>query len=169
VPEGVLCQVAAVKYGVNVRGLSPNSMTFAMPRDYYGRFDEGSPAPLLKRYARRQRDHRVDEGSRYSTVEDFESHDLLVFKSKEPEWDAEAETWRVNLGHRVTEGSLRNFALVPDPEDPEMASEFGRHAYVRFGMVTKARYAFDFRSPLSVVQAFALCVTTFLDKLLAKS
>mgnify|MGYP003695148745 FL=1 len=57
--------------------------------------------------------------------------------------------------------------LVIEQDNAELVSEFGsKIPLLRFGKISKDRYALDFRYPLSPVQALGIALTTFASKLM---
>lgn len=63
----------------------------------------------------------------------------------------------LNFNGRVTMASVKNFQLVsPDDHDTVV---------LQFGRVDKDRFTMDYQAPLSPLQAFSICLSSFDYKL----
>ncbi len=60
----------------------------------------------------------------------------------------------LNFNGRVTMASVKNFQLV-DSSDPT------EQVLLQFGRVQKDKFTMDFSHPLSVFQAFSICLSSF--------
>lgn len=83
--------------------------------------------------------------------------ELVVMRNKPPRWNSELNAYCLNFNGRVTEASVKNFQLVTDDN----------HNYVilQFGKCGDATFTMDYRWPMSALQAFAICLTSFDHKL----
>ena len=100
-------------------------------------------------------------------MEVIEQADILVLKTMSPEWSEELQAWTLNFNGRVKMPSKKNFILSVDPENDSLVHEFGAKTVIlRFGKVTKDRFALDCRNPLSPIQALAIALTSFAKKLI---
>lgn len=69
------------------------------------------------------------------------------------------QCWCLNFYGRVTLASVKNFQLVEEDDDEN------QKPLLQFGKVGSDVFTMDFRRPLSAVQAFAICLSTFDFKL----
>ena len=108
-----------------------------------------------------------EQTSKYNAVEQVEQAQLLILDTKQPEWSAKLNAWTLNFSGRVKQPSKRNFMLVIQQDDQALVNEFGqKKPLLRFGKISKDRYALDFSYPLSPVQAMGIALTTFAQKLM---
>ena len=108
-----------------------------------------------------------EQTSKYNAVEQVEQAQLLILDTKQPEWSANLNAWTLNFSGRVKQPSKRNFMLVIQQDDQLLVNEFGqKKPLLRFGKISKDRYALDFSYPLSPVQAMGIALTTFAQKLM---
>jgi tubby and related proteins len=86
----------------------------------------------------------------------------LVLKNKAPRWHEQLQCWCLNFRGRVTVASVKNFQLVAsvDPFLDIPAAEQEK-VILQFGKIGKDIFTMDYRYPLSVFQAFAICLTSF--------
>lgn len=82
---------------------------------------------------------------------------LQTLVNKKPKWDASQRGHVLNFEGRVTQSSVKNFQLVAQGCD-EVCLQFGR--------VGKDKFTMDVRYPLSLFQAFGLCIAC-MDKKIA--
>ncbi|CAD7698850.1 unnamed protein product [Ostreobium quekettii] len=83
--------------------------------------------------------------------------DLVIAKNKTPKWNDQLNAYCLNFKGRVTEASVKNFQLVPE-DDQE-------HVVLQFGKIGEDTFTMDFMWPMSALQAFAICLTSFDSKL----
>ncbi|XP_057793814.1 tubby-like F-box protein 5 isoform X2 [Salvia miltiorrhiza] len=86
----------------------------------------------------------------------------LILKNKTPRWHEQLQCWCLNFRGRVTVASVKNFQLVAvgDPSENAPAPEQEK-VILQFGKIGKDIFTMDYRYPLSVFQAFALCLSNF--------
>lgn len=77
--------------------------------------------------------------------------------NKPPKWNDAVGAYVLNFNGRVTMASVKNFQLV-NPEDQE-------RVVLQFGRVDKDLFSMDFQYPLSPLQAFSICLSSFDYKL----
>lgn len=73
-----------------------------------------------------------------------------------PDWDADLEAYVLNFNGRVTEASIKNFIIVDEGTDK---------VRMLFGRVAKNVFNLDIHYPFSVLQAFAVVLSSFDRKL----
>jgi tubby and related proteins len=77
--------------------------------------------------------------------------------NKPPQWHDELGAYVLNFNGRVTMASVKNFQLVHDEDEETVLLQFGR--------VDKDRFTMDVCWPLSPLQAFGICLSSFDNKL----
>lgn len=80
-----------------------------------------------------------------------------LYQNKPPKWNEQIGAFVLNFNKRVTQASVKNFQLT-SADDPDTV-------YLQFGRVGKEEFNMDFRYPLSPFQAFAICLSSFDNKL----
>eukprot|EP00049_Salpingoeca_infusionum_P010192 m.172247 g.172247 ORF g.172247 m.172247 type:complete len:388 (+) comp14574_c0_seq1:550-1713(+) len=85
------------------------------------------------------------------------TQNLVELRNKKPQWIKETGAYVLNFHGRVTEPSVKNFQLVSET-DPE-------YIVLQFGRVDKHEFTMDFRYPMSAVQAFGICLSSFDNKI----
>ena len=63
----------------------------------------------------------------------------------------------MTLKGRVTEASVKNFQLVADNDH--------NHVILQFGKISKNVFTMDYQWPINALQAFAICLSSFDNKL----
>ena len=86
-----------------------------------------------------------------------ESEDMIVYQNKSPAWNEQLGAFCLNFNGRVTEASVKNFQLVETDESDDIVCQFGK--------VNDSEFTMDFKWPMSAIQAFAVCLTSFDGKL----
>lgn len=81
----------------------------------------------------------------------------VYLTNKKPRWNDQVGAYVLNFNGRVTMASVKNFQLVL-PDDHETV-------ILQFGRVGKDSFTMDFRFPISPIQAFAVCLSSFDGKL----
>jgi len=82
---------------------------------------------------------------------------VIQLKNKTPRWNEALNAYCLNFSGRVTEASVKNFQLVTDM-DPD-------NVVLQFGKLTDSCFTCDFMWPLSPLQAFCICLSSFDHKL----
>ncbi|KAG2439214.1 hypothetical protein HXX76_004576 [Chlamydomonas incerta] len=143
--DGQREELGAVTYQYNVLGTrGPRKMMAAIPGvDGSGRrmFNpSGDADTILERLKHRK---GLEE--------------LVVMGNKPPRWNDELNAYCLNFNGRVTEASVKNFQLVSDDNH--------NHVILQFGKVGKDTFTMDYQWPISAFQAFAICMSSFDNKL----
>ena len=176
-------ELGVVLYETNVTGRVPNSLRALVPRWDEQYMDTEQTAKLVERWQTLKATTKLEkrklsdkllgrkitkeQKTQYAAVEQVEQAQLLIMETKKPEWSAKLNAWTLNFAGRVKEPSKRNFMLVIQQDDESLMAEFGqKKPLLRFGKVSKDRYALDFSYPLSPVQAMGIALTTFAQKLM---
>ena len=68
------------------------------------------------------------------------------------------KSYCLNFAGRVTHASVKNFQLVDEDDERE-------DVLLQFGKVGKDVFTMDYAYPMSALQAFAICLTSFDNKL----
>ncbi|GFR43754.1 hypothetical protein Agub_g4866 [Astrephomene gubernaculifera] len=138
-------ELGAVTYQYNVLGTrGPRKMMAAIPAvDGSGRrlFQATGEADCILERLKHRRG--LDE--------------LVVMGNKPPRWNDELNAYCLNFNGRVTEASVKNFQLVSDDNH--------NHVILQFGKVGKDTFTMDYQWPISAFQAFAICMSSFDNKL----
>lgn len=79
--------------------------------------------------------------------------DIQFLINKPPRWNEQVGAYVLNFNGRVTMASVKNFQLV-DPDDQEPV-------LLQFGRVGKDMFTMDYQWPLSPLQAFCVCLSSF--------
>ena len=88
---------------------------------------------------------------------DKQMRNLTALINKPPRWNEQVGAYVLNFNGRVTMASVKNFQLVtPDDHDAVV---------LQFGRVGKDLFTMDYQYPLSPLQAFAICLSSFDYKL----
>jgi tubby-related protein 1 len=87
-----------------------------------------------------------------------ECEGLVVLRNKAPKWNEALNAYCLNFNGRVTEASVKNFQLVAAGDD-------GVVPVLQFGKVSDTTFTCDFTAPLSPLVAFAMCLSSFDNKL----
>lgn len=77
---------------------------------------------------------------------------LMSMSNKAPKWNEKVNAYVLNFNGRVTLASVKNFQLGSE-EDDKVVLQFGR--------VAKDKFNVDFSWPLSPLQAFSICLSSF--------
>jgi hypothetical protein len=95
----------------------------------------------------------------------------MSLKSKTPEWNQEHGCWSLDFKGRATMASIHNFQLVldsstqgPTVDHAAAATQLdhpSEKVVLQLGKVAKGVYQVDFCSPVSALQAFSICLTSF--------
>jgi hypothetical protein len=171
-------QLATMLYKTNVSGGDPNAFTTILPR-YDEEYLEGEQVEslinrhkLLKKKRSSLGQSMMDKLRRkkdlaYGSVEQREEAELIILQTQKPIYSEELQAYTLDFDGRVKMPCKRNFILSVDSENLRLVNEFGEGAtLLRHGKINEDRYCLDYRYPLSPVQALAISVTSFADKLL---
>merc|ERR1712070_1012019 len=142
----VRCELGAVLFQYNVLGTrGPRKMTAMIPE-----LDEKGNRTVFK---------PVDENDgvleRYK--EKGETEGLVVMRNKPPKWNEQMQAYCLNFHGRVTHASVKNFQLVDENDKDTIILQFGK--------VGKDTFTMDYQYPISALQAFSICLTSFDNKL----
>jgi hypothetical protein len=91
----------------------------------------------------------------------------LSLKSKAPEWNQERRCWSLDFKGRATMASIHNFQLLVSSSDSATSSNSAaanpdhQRVVLQMGKVGKGIYLVDVFSPLSALDAFSICLTSF--------
>ncbi|ORZ33683.1 tubby C-terminal-like domain-containing protein [Catenaria anguillulae PL171] len=82
---------------------------------------------------------------------------LLKLHNKSPQWNEETHSYVLNFNGRVTVASVKNFQVVHAHDLDYIIMQFGR--------ADEGTFSMDAQYPLSPVQAFGICLSSFDAKL----
>jgi tubby and related proteins len=157
-PEGVpvLCcavEHAAIVYETNVLGRVPNAMTVVIPK-----IDSNSKdAPDGQDYVPPHHRCELKKGLAKYYAKKSETR-VIRMKTRQPIWSDEVDAWTMDFHGRVKLASKKNFQLI-DVNKPD-------ETLMLFGKVTKNHFSLDYKMPLTVVQALAVALSSFADKMM---
>ncbi|KAL4452633.1 hypothetical protein ABPG75_008295 [Micractinium tetrahymenae] len=140
------CELGAVLYQPNVLGTKgPRKMTVLIPK-----LDSSGSRPA-----------GAAPGSEAETLlGQYKSYSLsscVVLRNKPPRWNQAMSAYCLNFGGRVTQASVKNFQLVSvDNMD---------RTILQFGKVAGDAFTMDYCYPMTALQAFAICLSSFDSKL----
>ena len=86
-----------------------------------------------------------------------DTDDMIVYQNKSPAWNEQLGAFCLNFNGRVTEASVKNFQLVEADESDDVVCQFGK--------ISDNEFTMDYKYPMSALQAFAVCLTSFDGKL----
>ncbi|OMJ69363.1 hypothetical protein SteCoe_32927 [Stentor coeruleus] len=85
-----------------------------------------------------------------------ETKEMIKFKNLAPKWNERTECYTLNFYGRVSRASAKNFQLVM-PDDQETI-------YLMFGKIGTESFHLDYRSPISMYQAFCIALASLARK-----
>lgn len=138
-------ELAAICYGSNVLGMKgPRKMTVLIPalKENSSRVPwrpSSSSDTLIAR-------HQANDNS-----------NLVSLHNKAPVWNEETRSYVLNFHNRVKQASVKNFQLV-HPDDLD-------YIILQFGRVSEDVFTMDFQYPMCMLQAFAIALSSFDNKL----
>jgi tubby-related protein 1 len=94
-----------------------------------------------------------DAESMSRLIDNKEMTGIISLENKAPTWNAQVGAYVLNFYGRVTRASVKNFQLV-DVEDPS-------RIILQFGRVEDEVFTMDVRWPMSIRQAFSICLSSF--------
>jgi len=142
--DAVRKELGAVMYQANVLGnKGPRQMTVVVPsfegdcHDFQPMNDKDS---LLAHYKGHTR-----------------MRDWVKLENKKPNWNRQVGAYVLNFNGRVTLPSIKNFQLISEDNED--------YIILQFGKVGKDAFTMDYQWPMSALQAFAICMSSFDPKL----
>nr|XP_012317838.1 tubby-related protein 2 [Aotus nancymaae] len=138
-------ELGAVCYDTNALGfLGPREMIVVLPEtDSQNQIISVQPL--------------TEQESLLSRIQRGDNQGLLVLHNKTPSWNHKNRVFVLDFHGRVTMTSVKNFQIM-HPKDPE-------RLVLQFGRVAPDTFTMDFGFPLSPLQAFAICLSSFNVKL----
>lgn len=82
---------------------------------------------------------------------------LCMFENRQPKWNEDLGSYVLNFNKRVNLASVKNFQLVKPNNEEEIFLQFGKSSNDEFIM--------DVQWPMSLFQAFAICLSSFDSKI----
>ena len=137
-------ELAYIQYESNFLGSrGPRKMYITIPKidETTGNYIEQRPLKTEDSLAERTK-------SSSNRLDNF-----LSLMNKPPAWNAAVGAYVLNFNGRVTEASVKNFQLV-DKEDID-------HVILQFGKCGKDKFTMDIKYPMSPLQAFGICLSSF--------
>lgn len=138
-------ELGCIAYGYNVLGTrGPRKMTACIPAV------DANGTPLFRPTS--ETDTLIDRVKGERMLDD-----LLIMYNKPPRWNEELNAYCLNFNGRVTEASVKNFQLVTDDNQ--------NYVILQFGKIGRNTFTMDYQWPMSALQAFAICLSSFDSKL----
>ncbi|KPM11875.1 tubby-related protein 3-like protein, partial [Sarcoptes scabiei] len=159
-PNGLRHEISSITYETNVLGFKgPRKMTIIIPKP----------------------DEKTNSLSNLTLQEEFKrnSRAIMVLKNKVPIWNEETQSYVLNFHGRVTQASVKNFQLIftstkqtrsgqltaSSSEDAKQIVDTNELVSLQFGRVSNTHFSCDVSWPLSLLQAFAIALSSFDSKL----
>ena len=157
-----------ISYTTNILGRVPNAMQVVVPSRTADCAAE-TPVTEIPAEVRTRQSSRATRPTlqQWNDKSDYGPDTCLLLRTREPKWNEQLEAWTMDFKGRVKKASKKNFQLISTTDvegDDDAASDEDR-VLMLFGKVSRDRFSLDFAPPLSVVQALAIALTTFTDKL----
>jgi len=141
----IRCELASVLYETNILGFKgPRKMTCLLP----GMDQQQKPFKVQP---------KVDRDTIVKRHGAGRMTDLISLKNKSPSWNEETLSYVLNFKGRVTQASVKNFQIVHE-EDPD-------YVVLQFGRVSEHVFTMDYQYPMTAIQAFGICLSSFDGKL----
>ena len=135
------CEVAVIKYEKNYFGWKgPRKMEIYVP----------SIESETKVFAIKPKNKKDNIKERHKAGVRDQVTKLI---NKPPKWSEEYQAFVLNFYGRVRLASVKNFQLI-DEENED-------YIYQQFGKVSEHVFTMDFQWPMSVAQAFMICLSSF--------
>eukprot|EP01026_Neomeris_dumetosa_P059946 TRINITY_DN5620_c3_g1_i15.p1 TRINITY_DN5620_c3_g1~~TRINITY_DN5620_c3_g1_i15.p1 ORF type:complete len:502 (-),score=41.65 TRINITY_DN5620_c3_g1_i15:1321-2826(-) len=150
-PVGALaprCELAQVVYEMNVLGTKgPRKMTAIIPK--------------VNSLSNERTDFRPDFEKQQCLLDVYRKgvnldEEVVVLRNKPPRWNEQLQVYCLNFNGRVTHASVKNFQLVSDTDMD--------YVVLQFGKISKDTFTMDFQWPISPLQAFGICLSSFDNK-----
>lgn len=143
---GIRSELAAVVYNYNVLGTQgPRKMTVLVPSPDVGR--DGAPPAF-----------QPEDGNAHALIDSFKQHarlkDMVLLRNKPPKWNEQLGAYCLNFGGRVTAASVKNFQLMEEGDPSE-------RVVLQYGKTGKDMFSMDYAYPLTALQAFSICMSSF--------
>jgi len=144
-------ETGGIIYGVNVVAAQPRDMTVVLPETIKA---GGLTNGIIQGFKAGQRNIGT-----------------FVLQQKKPKWNERTQSYNLNFHGRVKLASVKNFILIyvgqSRAEDADVAKteERDREALLFGKLNEQDQFTMDCRWPLSPMQAFAICISSFDPKL----
>jgi len=144
-------ELGAILYAPNIMGSKgPRKMAVSV-----GKIDEETDRPL-KKWQPAHSDEEMTTCLKHTNSPLFDQ--LFVMENKPPKWNEDLSAYVLNFNGRVTMASVKNFQLIDTKDESE-------RIILQFGRISKDEFTMDVDWPLSLLQAFAICLSSFDSKI----
>ena len=144
-------ELGAILYAPNIMGSKgPRKMAVSI-----GMIDEETGRPL-KKWQPAHSDEEMTTCLKHTNSSLFDQ--LFVMENKPPKWNEDLSAYVLNFNGRVTMASVKNFQLIDTKDESE-------RIILQFGRISKDEFTMDVDWPLSLLQAFAICLSSFDSKI----
>lgn len=146
----VRCELAAVLFETNILGFGgPRKMTVVIP----GMMESGVPGETKPFEVKPM----TERDTILERIKRGRNTDLITMSNKKPQWNEVSQSYTLNFQGRVTKASVKNFQIVHDEDQDYVVLQFGR--------VEDSLFTMDYQYPMTAIQAFAICLSSFDNKL----
>jgi hypothetical protein len=97
--------------------------------------------------------------SMLTSLQSINATNLVPMLNKPPKWNETKGAYSLDFGGRVTRASVKNFQLVDAIHDPDHNNVILQH-----GRVAQDKFTMDVQHPMSLLQAFAVCLSSLHQK-----
>ncbi|KAJ7972890.1 Tubby-like F-box protein [Quillaja saponaria] len=167
--------IAHVSYDLNVLGSrGPRIMQCVMDTIPASAVEPGGVTPTRTQFLHSNLDTSPSIPffrSKSTRMETFQSgqlsaqnEEMLVLRNKSPRWHEQLQCWCLNFNGRVTVASVKNFQLVASLKNG-VSGQAQENVILQFGKVGKDVFTMDYQYPISVFEAFAICLSSFDTKI----
>ena len=151
-------ELCSILYETNILGTKgPRKMTILLPK-----------LSTISTDKWRQTDIKSSSSMLMSTYKQNLTKSLTILQNKSPKWNEHIGAYVLNFNGRVTMASVKNFQLVNITKNNDNNNNNNNDdddVILQFGRVGKDRFTMDIKYPLTPLQAFGICLTSFDNKL----
>ncbi|GBG27514.1 Tubby protein-like [Hondaea fermentalgiana] len=110
-------------------------------------------------FAAWKHDGGVKNSSMLNALKSISTKDLTVMINKPPTFNKAKGAYQLNFGGRVTRSSVKNFQLVDSLRDPDH-----KRVILQHGRVGVNKFTMDVQHPMSLMQGFAIALSSLHTK-----
>ena len=148
--EAVRSELGGIVYETNVMGSKgPRKMQVCI-----NKINEDTDQPMKKWQPIHSDEQMIASLKGSNTLSSF----VVKMKNKQPKWSDQLDAYVLNFNGRVTKASVKNFQLVEEDDENE-------RIILQFGRVSKDEFTMDLDWPMSPMQAFCICLSSFDSKI----
>jgi len=153
-------QLLSIDFERNILGAAgPSKLQVVLPDGTGGQDLRASPIPAERARKSHGNSRAADDVTEVALSEQWRSGQrdgLLSLVNTTPTWNEELRTYTLEYNGRATLASVKNIQLVP---------EGSAELHFQMGKVSEHRFNVDWKAPVSPIQAFAIALSVFDNKL----